>query len=166
MLCRLPTRIALTVFAILLVSTALAQKHHPQQHERKRTEREQIVALEHDWQEAALNEDIPAMDKLLSEDYLGITATGEVVTKTQQLDHMRTRRFSITSLHTSELKIKLVGNIAIVTSFAEVEGTSDGEPLKGAYRYTRVYQRVASGIWKITSFEVTPTTRLHAVPNP
>ena len=56
------------------------------------------------------------MDKLLSEDYLGIMANGEVFTKTQQLDRMRDRKFMITKLDTSEHKIKLIGNIAIVTS--------------------------------------------------
>lgn len=127
-------------------------------------EREQIVALEDEWRRAALANDVPAMDKLLSDDYLGITSTGEVLTKTQQLDHMRNHELVITRLDIAELKIKLVGNIAIVTSLAQVEGASDGEPLHGAYRYTRVYQRLASGAWKITNSEVTPTTHPHPLP--
>jgi ketosteroid isomerase-like protein len=159
----LPIRSLPLLMAILLVAASQAQGH-PQRRERKHLEREQIVALEHDWQQAALSEDVSEMDKLLSDDYIGITSTGEVVTKTQQLDHMRERKFVITQLHTSELKIKLIGNIAIVTSLAQVQGSSDGDPLGGAYRYTRVYQRVANGIWKITNFEVTPTSRLHAIP--
>ena len=69
------------------------------------------------------------MDKLLSDDYLGITATGEVLTKTQQLDRMRDRKFVLTKLDISETKIKLVGNIAIVTCLAQVEGPpTDDEP--------------------------------------
>jgi ketosteroid isomerase-like protein len=164
MLRRFPIRIALFTAAALFAAQSPAQGHH-RRHEPKHLEREQIVALEHDWQQAALTEDVPAMDKLLSDDYIGITATGEVVTKAQQLDHMRDRKFIISKLRTSELKIKLIGNIAIVTSLAQVEGSSDGDPLEGAYRYTRVYQRVASGVWKITNFEVTPTSRLHAIPD-
>jgi hypothetical protein len=46
--------------------------------------------------------------------------------------------------------------VAVVTSRAEVKGMSDGVPLSGTFRYTRVYQRSPSGAWKITSFEVTP----------
>ena len=53
------------------------------------------------------------------------------------------------------MKVKLIGSIAIVTSRAQVEGTSDGVAVKGIYRYTRVYQHLPTGGWKITSFEAT-----------
>jgi len=163
-LCRLPMRVTTFLFAALFVAPAvpiLAQVPHPPHRHRKHMEREQIVELENEWRTAALANDVPAMDKLLSDDYLGITSTGEVLTKAQQLDHMRNRELVISGLDTSELKIKLIGNIAIVTCLAQVEGSSDGEPLHGAYRYTRVYQRLANGSWKITNFEVTPATHPH-----
>ena len=149
---------ALTV-AVLVAALPYAFAQHERQHEHKRTERAQIIALESEWQRAALSDDVPEMDRLLSEDYLGITATGEVLTKTQQLDRMRDRKFAITKLDISETKIKLIGNIAIVTCLAQVEGISDGEALHGAYRYTRVYQHMPNGSWKVTSFEVTPAVR-------
>ena len=167
MLRKLPTRMTLVLTATLLVASlsyALAQGRDRREH--KRTERAQIVALELDWQKAALTDDVPAMDKLLSDDYLGITASGAVLTKTQQLDRMRERKFMITKLDTSELKIKLIGNIAIVTSLAQVEGVTGDETLHGAYRYTRVYQRMPGGSWKVTNFEVTPATHLHAAGTP
>jgi ketosteroid isomerase-like protein len=157
MLRRLPMRMFVFVTAALLVAAlpyASAQTHKGKEH--KRVERSQILSLEHEWQQAVLSDDISAMDKLLSEDYLGINAGGEVLTKTQQLDHMREHKLMITRLDSSEIKIKLVGNIAIVTSLAQVEGTSDDETLHGAYRYTRVYQRLAGGLWRVTNFEVTP----------
>jgi ketosteroid isomerase-like protein len=152
--------VLLIAVCVLASPCLLAQKKI--HHEPKHLEREQIVALENTWQQAALANDIPEMDKLLSDDYLGITATGEVLTKAQQLDHMRDRKLVLTEIKTSQLKIKLIGRIAIVTSLAEIEGMSDGDPLHGAYRYTRVYQRLPNGTWKIASFEVTPTTRQNA----
>jgi ketosteroid isomerase-like protein len=164
MLRRPPTRFLVALSIVLLAAAPLhalmlGQKGH--QHEHKRTEHAQIVALEKQWRQAALADDVPTMDKLLSEDYLGITGNGEVLTKSQQLDRMRDGRFMITKLEMSEVKIKLVGNIAIVTSLAQVEGATGDETLHGAYRYTRVYQRMPGGIWKVTSFEVTPAIRLH-----
>lgn len=165
MLRRLPIYVA----AILAATTAIlppvvAQSGHHR--ERKHIERSQIETLEKQWQQAVLTNDTPTMDKLLSEDYLGIEANGEVVTKAQQLDHMRNRQFVIDKLQTSDLKIKLIGQIAIVTSLAQVEGVVDGDHLKGAYRYTRIYQRVPGGSWKVTNFEVTPATRMHIPPPP
>jgi ketosteroid isomerase-like protein len=123
--------------------------------EHKKLAREQVEALEAQWKQVQLAGDAAGLDKLLSDDYIGISASGEVMTKTQQLEHMRNRKLVITSLETSDLKIKLIGPIAIVTSLAELTGTSDGEPLTGQYRYTRVYQRLPNGTWKITNFEAT-----------
>ncbi len=126
-----------------------------QRHERKRTERAEILKLEEAWREAQVTDDIGAMDKLLSDEFLGVTAAGQVVTKLQQLDRMRTRRIDIKRIDLSEAKVKISGNLAVVTSLAQLDGTSDGASLRGAYRYTRVYQRVPGAGWRITSFEAT-----------
>ena len=118
--------------------------------------RDQIEALEAQWNKAVLANDTETMDHLLSDDYLGITAGGQVVTKPQQLDRMRTRIVSINSLEISDVKIKLISqHAAIVTSLAHVDGTNEGRPLHGSFRYTRVYQHVPNDGWKITSFEAT-----------
>lgn len=125
-------------------------------HRGSRTMRDQIEALETQWKKAVLGNDTDTMDHLLSEDYLGITANGQVVTKPQQLDRMRNRNFSIRSLEITDVKIKLISqHAAIVTSLAQVDGTNEGRPLTGSFRYTRVYQRVPNDGWKITSFEAT-----------
>ena len=161
MLRRLPKFAAAILSATVLVAPLRAVA---QQHPRKHTERVQIEALEEQWRKAVLGDDVVAMDKLLSDDYLGIQANGEVVTKTQQLDHMRNHRFVIDKLETSDLKIKLINNVAIVTSLAQVSGVVDGDHLQGSYRYTRIYQHLASGAWKVTNFEVTPATGMHGPP--
>jgi ketosteroid isomerase-like protein len=125
-------------------------------HRGSRTMREQIETLETQWKKAVLANDLDAMDHLLSEDYLGISANGQVVTKPQQIDRMRTHTFAINSIDVSDVKIKLISqHAAIVTSLAQVDGTNDGRPLHGSFRYTRVYQRIPNDGWKITSFEAT-----------
>jgi ketosteroid isomerase-like protein len=144
--------------ALLLGLTValIAPPMHAGPHRGSRTMREQIEVLETQWKKAALANDIETMERLLSEDYLGITSNGQVVTKPQQLDRMRTHNFSINSLEVSDVKIKLISqHAAIVTSLAQVDGTNDGRPLRGSFRYTRVYQRVPNDGWKITSFEAT-----------
>jgi ketosteroid isomerase-like protein len=141
-----------TVCASLLVpvGTAAAQPHH-----KSKDLKQQIEELEQQWRTAQLASDVAAMDKLLAEDYIGISMNGQVNTKAQQLERISTRRVAITKLDLSEMKVKLIGSIAIVTSRAQVEGTSDNVSVKGNYRYTRVYQHLPTGEWKITSFEAT-----------
>jgi ketosteroid isomerase-like protein len=137
-----------------------ASSQGPALHEHKRVEREEIEDLERQYEKAQLAGDVAAMDKLLSDDFLGVNVNGELSTKRQQLDHMRNRSLVITKLNSSDVKIKLIGGqIAIVNSEVEVDGTLDGTSLHGRYRTTRVYQRLPSGTWKITSFEATRIRR-------
>lgn len=144
--------------AVLLASTVLAlpasaEAPHPK---RKDDYKHQVEKLEETWRNAELNGDVDAMDKLLSDDYVGITLAGQVVTKEQQLDRMRSRSLVLTKIELSDEKIKIIGSTAaIVTSLADVDGTNDGEPMHGTFRSTRVYARLPSGVWKITNSEAT-----------
>lgn len=126
-----------------------------QKHERKRLERAEIARLEQQWRQAQLAQDITTMDHLLADDFLGITAAGQVVTKAQQLDRMRSRQLDITKLDITDTKIKISGRLAVVTSLVKLDGTSNGAPLQGYFRYTRVYQHEPGDGWKITNFEAT-----------
>jgi len=141
-----------------LQGPAQAQHHTP------KLEKEQIQNLEEQWRAATIAGDATAMDKLLAEDFVGISWSGQVNTKAMQLDRIRNHALIVRQMDLSDIKIKVVGPVAIVTSRAHVEGTNDGSDIKGDFRYTRVYQRVPSGAWKITNFEATripPGERMH-----
>lgn len=144
---------ALLLLALLAPAPrALADAPHP----RRRDEyKHQVEKLEEVWRSAQISGDVDVMDKLLSDDYVGITMTGQVVTKMQQLERMRNRNMILTRVDLTDLKVKIIGSTAIVTSLADVDGTNDGEPMHGTYRSTRVYSRQPSGAWKVTNFEAT-----------
>lgn len=125
------------------------------QHLNKHDERRQVESLEEQLRAAELANDVSAMDRLLSDDFVGISMSGELNTKTQQLNRMRSRALVLTQLQLNDVKVKLLGQVAVVTGRARAEGTIDGAPLKGNFRYTRVYLHLPSGAWKITNFEVT-----------
>lgn len=123
--------------------------------EHKRDSKREIEAAENQWRTAQLAGDVATMESLLAEDYFGISVSGQLNDKTQQLERLKSKSLVLSRLDISDMKIKLVGRVAIVTSLVEIEGTSDGEPLKGQYRYTRIYKRDPDGLWRITNFEVT-----------
>ncbi len=126
-----------------------------QRHEHKRAERAEITVLEQRWRQAQMSGNIPEMDRLLAEDFLGITASGQVVTKAQQLDRMRTRRIDLQRMDVFDSKIKISGDLAVVTSLVQINGMMDGHTVDGSFCYTRVYQRGAASMWRITNFEAT-----------
>ena len=144
---------AILIGLITLTASALPIARH---NGKKRGARQVVEALEQQWRQAQLTGDVAAMDRLLSDDFVGITAFGDVTTKAQQLARVRDRVVLLTRLDLSDIKVKLIGpSAAVVTSRAEVTGTGEGRAITGAFRYTRVYQRLANGVWKITSFEAT-----------
>ncbi|HZY62081.1 MAG TPA: nuclear transport factor 2 family protein [Edaphobacter sp.] len=146
-----------TAVLVAIVGSYSLQPVHAEASPREKSSdaKQQVEALEEQWRVAELAGDTATMGKMLSDDYLGITVTGEVDTKGQQLRRVTDRRLKLTRIELSDMKVKLIGRIAIVTSQARLEGTIDGRPLNGTYRYTRIYQRLPSGHWKITSFEAT-----------
>ncbi len=152
-----PVRLLLVVGLVVgfaCAGTVVAAGPHPHAH--KRIYKQEIEALEEQWRVAQLAGDVDTMDKLLAPDYLGISMNGQINDKDQQLDRMRNRTLVTKSIVLSDVKIKLVGAVAIVTSRAQVEGASEGVAMHGMFRYTRIYRRYPDGSWKITNFEVTP----------
>lgn len=143
---------ASVLFAGLTISPVFA---NAAPHEKKPNPKQQVEALEEQWRVAQLAGDIATMEKMLSDDYVGISMTGEVDTKAQQLRRATDRRLMLSKIELSDMKVKLVGAVAIVTSRAQVEGTNDGISVRGIYRYTRIYRHLPTGRWEITSFEAT-----------
>jgi ketosteroid isomerase-like protein len=162
---RIPSGILLIALcasaSVLFGRAARADGPHPKRNDQYK---HQVEKLEQAWRSAELNDDVDAMDRLLSDDYVGITLTGQVVTKPQQLDRMKNRSMVLTTIELTDVKVKLIADhfdrqerptTAIVLGLADVDGTNDGEPMHGTYRYTRVYSRLPSGSWKVTNFEAT-----------
>jgi ketosteroid isomerase-like protein len=162
MLRRLSNPSLRTLFALLLCATltlpALAQ------HERKKTYKQVITQLESDWFQAQRANDAATIDKLLSDDYIGISAQGLVSTKAQALARIQTRQVVIHTLNVHDQKISIHGNTAVVTSQVDIDATNNATqpPLDvhNRLRYTRVYLHYPSGAWRIVNFEATHITDL------
>ncbi|MFC6646687.1 nuclear transport factor 2 family protein [Granulicella cerasi] len=121
----------------------------------KRDLRAEVSAADTQWRNAMLNSDAVALEKMLSEDYIGITSNGQVMTKIQWMDRMRSHAMQVKSLTVDDMKVKLVGQrVAIVTSSLDLEGDFDDHKVHGRFQSTRVFQRI-DGTWKITNFEST-----------
>jgi ketosteroid isomerase-like protein len=141
--------LALGLFLSGATGSALSVRHQHKQ------VKQHIEELERLWRTATLAGDFKAMEGLLSDDFVGIAWNGQVSTKEMQIDRLRNRSFSMQKLDVSDEKVKIIGNVAIVTATANVEGKIEGSDMKGAYRYTRIYQKLLNGEWKVTNFEAT-----------
>jgi ketosteroid isomerase-like protein len=137
--------------ALLVFGVALSMRAMPrgERHE----VRLKIDRLEDHWRDAILNRNVAAMETLLASDYMAITPNGTLQSKEETLANMRSGALQIKSIEISDRKVRFYGATALVTSRAEVSGTTPEGELTGSYRYTRVYVRDGSGVWRIVSFE-------------
>jgi len=126
-------------------------------HHANRELHKEIEALEMQWRQAQLNNDVSVMDRLLADDYIGISSSGTIETKTEALALRRAGTLHSTSLDLNDVKVRVYGDTAVVTSSADLKGTNGARDISGEYRYTRVYNR-RYGQWKIVSFEA---SRVH-----
>jgi ketosteroid isomerase-like protein len=117
----------------------------------------EIEALEMQWRQAIIANDVGQMDHLLADDYIGISANGTIETKAQALALRKAGTMRISQLDLTDFKVRVYGDTAVVTSQANLEGTNGQSNIGGNYRYTRVYNR-RLGQWKIVSFEA---SRMH-----
>jgi len=138
------------VFILVASGTGLyAGMPRVQKHE----SRHEIDQLEEEWRDAVLKGNTAAMDTLLDDDYMAITASGTLQSKEQTLANLRAGTLHLNSLDVSDRKVRFYGTTALVTSRAEVSGTNANGNISGSFRYTRVYVRDEHGHWKIVSFE-------------
>jgi len=112
----------------------------------------QVEELEMEWRQAVLDNNAAAMDHLLADDYVGISANGTIETKVQVLAQRRAGTLRLTQMDLNDLKVRVYGDTAVVTSRVDLQGSNGERDISGRYRYTRVYNR-RLGQWKIVSFE-------------
>src|ERR1700691_2688828 len=137
-------------FVLILLSACATQAHALFPH--RENAHKEIEGLELDWRQAQLTNDIPAVERLLADDYLGISDNGTLETKADELTRRRSGTLKITQLNLSDIKVRIYGDTAVVTSKAEMVGKNGDRDVSGRYRYTRVYSN-RLGQWKIVSFE-------------
>jgi ketosteroid isomerase-like protein len=142
--------------AVLILLAACPGGWALPRHENKALHKE-IEALEQQWRQAILTNNVAEMNNLLSDDYIGITSNGTVENKAQALAQRRAGTVSITRLDLSDIHIRIYEDTAVVTSVADLAGSNGDSDISGKYRYTRVYARRRGG-WKIVSFEA---SRVH-----
>ena len=76
----------------------------------------QIETLEMEWRQAQVDNNITVIADLLADDYVGITANGTIETKSQAIAQRKAGTIRITTLDLDDLKVRLYGDTAVVTS--------------------------------------------------
>jgi len=144
-------RVVVAAAAILCICCGQSNAASP----RHGADKRQIQETEERWRLAEVRRDTATLESLLTDDFLGISMTGQVNTKEAQISRLKNGKLLLDRLDLSDMRVKRIGMVAIVTSLVTAEGMNDGVPFTGVYRSTQVLKRLPSGVWKITSSEAT-----------
>lgn len=97
--------------------------------------------------------DVATLEKLYSDDFIMITAAGEIRTKKDQLRDIASGQFQHQGPAPKILKLRLYGNVAVVHSESQGELIVNGLSDEVVRRYTRVYVK-SLGQWQLTATHI------------
>lgn len=119
-----------------------------------------IAALEAELAQAMLDNDLVALDRLLSDDLIFTGPNGAIVTKESDLALHRTGNTIFTTYEIAKLLVRIYHPVAITDVKVNLAGSFKGEPFAGAYQYLRIYLHQHER-WQIIGGQVTAITAGH-----
>jgi ketosteroid isomerase-like protein len=114
----------------------------------------EIRALEVAHNQALANHDVATLEKMLSEDFSFVTPRGDLRSKQDVLKAIATGSIGNEYLETSDLKIRVYADTAVVTGRALQTAQRAGKDFTDSYRFTRVYVR-RGGQWLAVALQMT-----------
>lgn len=111
-----------------------------------------VIKICNDWDDAYIKKDPAVVEKLLTADYIGIDEDGEVTSKTDEVQLIKSGEYVIFSVeHVQPQKVRFYGNTALVTTHAKVKQSSKGQTNTVEGRATTVCVKQGEN-WKIASW--------------
>src|SRR6059058_2199124 len=98
-----------------------------------------ILALESELRSAMFTNDVATLNRLLDDALVFTSLDGSVIGKEWDLAAHRARRLRLTRMDPSDVHIVRCGSTAVVSVRMDIDGTWDGGPATGVFRYTRVW---------------------------
>jgi ketosteroid isomerase-like protein len=143
----------------LLSGVLSAQRLHPAASKRAAGDQatiRQILEMEKQSKQAALQRDAAFAQRTLADDYVAISPLGDVITKEDTVLARKGSQLHYDSIDLSEMVVRVYGDTAVVTARADVKGKDLGQDFSGPYRFTRVWVK-RDGQWQTVSYQATVT---------
>lgn len=116
---------------------------------------DEIVALEARLRAAQLAADVRELDALIADTLLFTGPDGQLATKAQDLAAHESGAVRFVEHHPEELRILRVSpHVALCALRARLTVHVGGAPVRGTYRYTRLWAREPGGRWRVAGGHV------------
>jgi ketosteroid isomerase-like protein len=112
---------------------------------------QQLQRLEQVWNQAHVNGDADALDKLWADDLEVDVSRMAVMSKADALSFARSGRMKFLHYGTSDLRIRVYGDTAVVSGRLQRTRSMNGKEISDDWRFTKVYVKQAEQ-WRVVSF--------------
>ena len=119
----------------------------------------ELSKLEQVWNDAYVHSNIEPLEQLLADDLIVTMTDMAVLTKAQSIGLLRSGRLRFPRYETSEIRIRVYGDAAVVTVRLQRTRTVEGNNVDDDWRFTKVYVRRA-GKWQVVAWHASTSARL------
>jgi ketosteroid isomerase-like protein len=107
-----------------------------------------IRQLEEKWTESYKNRQIDILSSLLAEDFVITVEDGSIYSKPGYITHTADSSVQVEVAEIKDLKVRMHGNVAVVTGAYHEKGKSGGKPYEYHDRLTDVWMKVGNQ-WQV-----------------
>jgi ketosteroid isomerase-like protein len=115
--------------------------------------RNNVAALDTEFQAAVKANNAAAVDRLLPSDYILVSATGRVETKADLVNEARLRKYIYTHQEDSHQTVRIWGDTAVLTALLWVQGTTADKHFDLKVWFSDTYACTAEG-WRYVFAQV------------
>jgi len=115
---------------------------------------DQIAALESSLETASKKNDADYFERMLAADFVHVGPSGETITRDEMIADVKSGAIKYDILDRGEIKIRLVGDTAIVTERDLMKGMFRNHFFSGRYQVMRIWAR-ENGQWRIITSQAT-----------
>ena len=121
-------------------------------------DKQELERLEKVWNEAHEHGDADVLQSLWADDLEVDVPKMPVMSKTEVMAFARSGRMKFLHYATSDIKIRVYGDAAVVTGRLQRTRTLNGQELSDDWRFTKVYIRHAQA-WRVVSFHASEAAK-------
>jgi ketosteroid isomerase-like protein len=104
--------------------------------------------IEDSWDSAVAKHDQFALENLLSRDFVGIGADGDVTTRNQQIAHLFVAGAEPLTLTQKVVDARMMGDVAVVNGTYVMHWKGEGDPVNEKGVFTHVFRKNTAGNWQ------------------
>ena len=116
---------------------------------------EQLTALGQEWAAAEQRGDTDFLNRVLTDDFVGIGPRGFMLTKEQWLARYQSGDLRKDSFTWDDVRLRIYGDAAVATGRQTQQGAFQGHDIAGQFRVTQVFVR-QGGRWLLAALHLSP----------